>query len=88
MAPGESWANVGAGQHAFRLRTQTRCGHPESETTTGLVACRRACRGQSAERPPSRMRIDFFDIPESRRGCGVSGIRELAVFVVSPLEQA
>ena len=38
MAPGESWANVGAAQHAFRLRTQTRCGHPESETTSGLVA--------------------------------------------------
>ena len=38
MAPGESWANVGAAQHAFRLRTQTRCGHPKSETTSGLVA--------------------------------------------------
>lgn len=38
MAPGESWANVGAAQHALRLRTQTRCGHSESETTTGLVA--------------------------------------------------
>jgi GNAT superfamily N-acetyltransferase len=38
MAPGESWANVGAAQHALRLREQTRCGHPESETTSGLVA--------------------------------------------------
>jgi GNAT superfamily N-acetyltransferase len=38
MAPGESWANVGAAQHAFRLRTQTQCGHPESDTTSGLVA--------------------------------------------------
>ena len=38
MAPGESWVNVGAAQHAFRLRTQTHCGHPESETTSGLVA--------------------------------------------------
>jgi GNAT superfamily N-acetyltransferase len=38
MAPRESWANVGAEQHAFRLRTQTRCGHRESETTSGLVA--------------------------------------------------
>ena len=38
VAPGESWGNVGAAQHAFRLRTQTRCGHPESDTTSGLVA--------------------------------------------------
>jgi len=38
MAPGESWANVGAAHHAFRLRTQTRCGHPEAQTTSGLVA--------------------------------------------------
>src|SRR5207245_3549510 len=38
MAPGESWANVGAAQHAFRLRTQTQCGQPDSETTSGLVA--------------------------------------------------
>ena len=38
MAPGESWANVGAARHAVRLRTQTRCDHPESETTSGLVA--------------------------------------------------
>jgi GNAT superfamily N-acetyltransferase len=38
MAPGESWANVGPAQHAVRLRTQTRRGHPESETTSGLVA--------------------------------------------------
>ena len=38
MAPGESWANVGAAQHALRLRTQTQCGHPDSDTTSGLVA--------------------------------------------------
>ena len=38
MAPRESWASVGAAQHALRLRTQTRCGHPESEATSGLVA--------------------------------------------------
>ena len=38
MAPGESWANVGAAQHAFRLRTQTQCGHPDSDTTSGRVA--------------------------------------------------
>jgi GNAT superfamily N-acetyltransferase len=38
MAPGESWANVGAAQHASRLRTQTHCGHPEAEITSGLVA--------------------------------------------------
>src|SRR5215217_9427780 len=38
MAPGESWASVGAEELAFRLRQQTDCGHPESDTTTGLVA--------------------------------------------------
>jgi GNAT superfamily N-acetyltransferase len=38
MAPGESWASVGASQLARRLREQTRCGDPGSETTTGLVA--------------------------------------------------
>jgi hypothetical protein len=34
----ESWASVGAEELAFRLRTQTDCGHPESGTTSGLVA--------------------------------------------------
>ena len=38
MQPGESWASVGAEELAFRLRTQTDCGHPESGTTSGLVA--------------------------------------------------
>ena len=38
MQPGESWASVGAEELAFRLRTQTECGHPESATTSGLVA--------------------------------------------------
>jgi GNAT superfamily N-acetyltransferase len=38
MAPRESWASVGAAQLAFRLRGQTRCDHPGSETTSGLVA--------------------------------------------------
>ncbi len=38
MQPGESWASVGAEELAFRLREQTDCGHPESRTTTGLVA--------------------------------------------------
>jgi GNAT superfamily N-acetyltransferase len=38
MAPGESWRSVGAAGHARRLREQTHCGHPESETTSGLVA--------------------------------------------------
>jgi GNAT superfamily N-acetyltransferase len=37
MHPGESWASVGRDELAFRLRTQTECGHPESETTSGLV---------------------------------------------------
>ncbi len=38
MQPRESWASVGAEELAFRLRTQTDCGHPESGTTSGLVA--------------------------------------------------
>ena len=38
MQPGESWASVGAEELAFRLRTQTDCGHPKSGTTSGLVA--------------------------------------------------
>ena len=38
MAPGESWANVGAAEHALRFRKQTHCGHPDSDTTSGLVA--------------------------------------------------
>ena len=38
MEPGESWASVGSEELAFRLRTQTDCGHPKSETTSGLVA--------------------------------------------------
>ena len=38
MLPGESWASVGAEELAFRLRQQTDCGHPESDSTSGLVA--------------------------------------------------
>jgi hypothetical protein len=38
MAPGESRANVGAARHASRLREQSRCGHPEAASTSGLVA--------------------------------------------------
>ena len=38
MAPGESWASVGAEELAARLREQTECGNPRSLTTSGLVA--------------------------------------------------
>jgi GNAT superfamily N-acetyltransferase len=38
MQPRESWASVGPEELAFRLRTQTDCGHPKSGTTSGLVA--------------------------------------------------
>ena len=38
MQPRESWASVGAEELAFRLRRQSDCGHPESDTTSGLVA--------------------------------------------------
>jgi GNAT superfamily N-acetyltransferase len=39
MRPRESWASVGREELAFRFRQQTDCGHPGSETTSGLVAC-------------------------------------------------
>lgn len=38
MRPGESWASVGAEALASRLRKQSNCGEPESDSTTGLVA--------------------------------------------------
>jgi GNAT superfamily N-acetyltransferase len=38
MQPGEAWASFPAEERAFRLRRQTDCGHPESGTTSGLVA--------------------------------------------------
>jgi GNAT superfamily N-acetyltransferase len=38
MQPRESWASVGAEELAFRFHTQTDCGHPDSGTTSGLVA--------------------------------------------------
>jgi len=38
MRPSESWASVGAEELGSRLRKQTDCGHPESSTTSGLVA--------------------------------------------------
>ena len=38
MQPRESWASVGAEELAFRHRTQAEPGHPESDTTSGLVA--------------------------------------------------
>ena len=38
MLPGEAWASFPAEERAFRLRAQTDCGHPESGTTSGLVA--------------------------------------------------
>jgi GNAT superfamily N-acetyltransferase len=38
MQPGESWASVGTEELASRLRAQADCGHPESGTTSGLVA--------------------------------------------------
>jgi GNAT superfamily N-acetyltransferase len=38
MARGESWASTGREELGHRLRSQTECGHPDSDTTTGLVA--------------------------------------------------
>jgi GNAT superfamily N-acetyltransferase len=38
MRPGEAWASFPVEERAHRLRAQTRCGQPESDTTSGLVA--------------------------------------------------
>jgi len=38
LRPRESFASFPAEERAFRLRRQTDCGHPESDTTSGLVA--------------------------------------------------
>jgi GNAT superfamily N-acetyltransferase len=38
LQPRESFASFPAEERAFRLRQQTDCGHPESRTTSGLVA--------------------------------------------------
>jgi GNAT superfamily N-acetyltransferase len=38
MGPGESWASVGREELSHRLRQQADCGHPKSDTTSGLVA--------------------------------------------------
>lgn len=36
--PRRDWSEVPREERAFMLRDQTDCGHPESDTTTGLVA--------------------------------------------------
>ena len=38
MQPKESWASADVEELAFRFRSDTDCGHPESDTTSGLVA--------------------------------------------------
>ena len=38
MAPGESWASVGAEALAARMRAQTDCGGPDRAAASGLVA--------------------------------------------------
>jgi GNAT superfamily N-acetyltransferase len=38
LAPREAFRNFPAEERAHRLRTQTECGHPGSDTTSGLVA--------------------------------------------------
>jgi GNAT superfamily N-acetyltransferase len=38
LAPRESFGSFPAEERADRLRRQTDCGHPESDTTSGLVA--------------------------------------------------
>jgi GNAT superfamily N-acetyltransferase len=38
LGPGEAFGNFAAQERAHRLRMQTECGNPDSETTSGLVA--------------------------------------------------
>jgi GNAT superfamily N-acetyltransferase len=38
LKPREAFAKFPAEERAFRLRQQTDCGHPESDTTSGLAA--------------------------------------------------
>ncbi len=38
MKPGESFGSFPVEERAHRLRVQTDCGHPDSDTTSGLVA--------------------------------------------------
>jgi GNAT superfamily N-acetyltransferase len=38
LAPRESFGSIPVEERAFRLREQTDCGHPDSGTTSGLVA--------------------------------------------------
>ena len=38
LRPREAFGKFPAEERAFRLREQTDCGHPESDTTSGLVA--------------------------------------------------
>ena len=38
LQPKEAFSRFPAEERAFRLRRQTDCGHPESDTTSGLVA--------------------------------------------------
>jgi GNAT superfamily N-acetyltransferase len=38
LAPGESFGSFPPEERAFRLRQQADCGHPDSSTTSGLVA--------------------------------------------------
>jgi GNAT superfamily N-acetyltransferase len=38
LRPREAFSKFPAEERAFRLRQQTDCGHPESDTTSGLVA--------------------------------------------------
>jgi len=38
MQPGEAWARFPVAERADRLREQTRCGQPDSDTTSGLIA--------------------------------------------------
>src|SRR5213080_1711855 len=87
MQPKESWASVGAEELAFRFRQQTDCGHPQSGTTSGLVAylagepvgccARRASRGRGERRtrPTTPSGLSPASSPAPASGAAGSAVR-------------
>jgi GNAT superfamily N-acetyltransferase len=64
---GRQWRNTSREDRAFQLRVQTDCGHPDSETTSGLVAyldgeavgwCAVEPRTAYPSLPPARVILD------------------------------
>jgi GNAT superfamily N-acetyltransferase len=79
MLPGESWASAGSAKLAVRLRKQTGCDRPDSDTTSGLLAyldgepvgwCAVAPRPDHT-RLLSKTRVPWVDRAEDRTDDGV-----------------